>query len=461
MSKRSKRISYCIIFFIALSVKGYGQEKNLSIEQAIDLALKHNAQLKNSNLATEAQKYEVKSVIASGLPQINLNGTFTHNIEIPSAVFPDFITPSIYQVLIDENVIDKNRFKSGEGGQAVQFGAPSQIAGTIGLSQLVFDGRYFLGLKAAKQVVKMNELLAKQTEIETKELTWQSYYQVFLLEENLTLLKKSGELVNALLLQTEAMHQEGMVEKLDVDRLLLSQKNIENKIVSLENQLIVSKMALNMAMGQEIEKSYHLTSGWNKNVTDINVENTFSQSDRIEQKILNQSMLLKEMETKGMRVTKYPSLYFNAQHLQNSFTSQSPFEDLGKDWFPGTLYSLSLNIPLFDGFYKRNKIQKLKVEAQQIDNDKKNLEYLLRMNHQSSLLGLKTQFQSLGYLASTLELAQRIFETEKIKFNEGMGSSFELVNAQNDFIQASLQHSNGQYELIIKNIAYLKSIGKL
>lgn len=456
------KIIFTLIYVLLSLHNNNAQNKPfLSLEQAVDLALEHNNEIKNKRLDIEAQKYAVKSIIAAGLPQINASSSLTHNVEIPSAVFPDFITPSIYNVLIDEGLLSNSQFKPGAGGQAVQFGAPSQIVGTINLNQLVFDGRYFLGLKAAKEVVQMTKLLAIQTELEVKEQTMKNYFRVLLLEKNLTLLKKSKNLVSNLYDQTSAMYVEGMTEKLDVDRLLLSKNNIENQIRTIIAERIVARMYLNLILGQKIDEKYELTSSMENTGFTSPASNLFDQKDRIERKILDQSILLNEMEIKGLKVTRYPSIYLNAQHLQNSFANNKPFEGLGKDWFPGSLYTLSLNVPLFDGFNKRNDIQKLKIKSEQLDNQQQYLENSLNMQYESAIMELTTQRESLVFLESTVNLAKKIFETERTKFEEGLGSSFELVNAQNEFVSASIQLSNGQYNFITKYIDYKKSIGKL
>ena len=94
-------------------------------------------------------KQEVKSIIATGLPQVSVNGNFTHNIQIAAQQLPDFISPAVYGVLISEDLLPGRSFKAGEP-QTLAFGAPSSLTAMANLNQLLFDGTYFLGLKSSK-----------------------------------------------------------------------------------------------------------------------------------------------------------------------------------------------------------------------------------------------------------------------------------------------------------------------
>ena len=56
-------------------------------------------------------------------------------------------------------------------------------------------------------------------------------------------------------------------------------------------------------------------------------------------------------------------------------------------------------------------------------------------------------------------LAAEIYKTSKIKFDEGVGSSFELIQAETDKTDAEVAYSNALYELIVAFIDLETALG--
>ncbi|MFT7592571.1 MAG: outer membrane protein, partial [bacterium] len=217
----------------------FGQMQSLTLRQAIDCALKHNADVQNAGLSVEGSKQEVKSIIATGLPQVTVNGNFTHNVQIASQQLPDFISPAVYGVLIAEDLLPEDRFKAGQP-QTIAFGAPSSLTGMANLNQLLFDGTYFLGLKAAKQYVKMSELMQENTKIATIDNVKKMFYAAMITGQNSDLLQQSLVNINNTLRETNGLYEAGYATKLDVDRLEFAKSNLETQInnISLQKQIL-------------------------------------------------------------------------------------------------------------------------------------------------------------------------------------------------------------------------------
>ena len=59
------------------------------------------------------------------------------------------------------------------------------------------------------------------------------------------------------------------------------------------------------------------------------------------------------------------------------------------------------------------------------------------------------------------DLAESIFNTTKIKFKEGIGSSFEMINAESELTQANTNYLIALYELNVARIDLNKALGIL
>ncbi len=449
-----KQLTTLLFCLFTLSV--FGQTQSLTLEEAIDHAMKHNAEVKNASLSVEDSKQEVKSIIATGLPQVSVNGNFTHNIQIAAQQLPDFISPAVYGVLISEDLLPADRFKAGEP-QTLAFGAPSSLTAMANLNQLLFDGTYFLGLKAAKHYVKMSELLQENTEITAIDNVKKSYYAALITGQNSDLLQQSLTNLNNTLRETKGLYEAGYAEKLDVDRLEFAKSNLETEInnIALQKQILMNmlKVSIGMDVNQRIELTEDLMEQ-----TNINADN-FSIDSRIETKIMQQTLLLDSLNIRRYQVGYYPTIRLNATYQQNSFAEAAEFQGLGKTWNPGTMYGVNISIPIFDGFYKKAKISQARVAYEKDKHTYNHTRNQLMFQVEQAKINLTMKKQNLENQKNNKALAQSIYETSKIKFDEGVGSSFELIQAQTDQTQAEIAYSNALYEVIVAQIELQTALG--
>jgi outer membrane protein TolC len=72
----------------------------------------------------------------------------------------------------------------------------------------------------------------------------------------------------------------------------------------------------------------------------------------------------------------------------------------------------------------------------------------------------KSAKQNLNDQQHNLDLAQRIHDTSQTKFKAGVGSSFEVTQAQSGLYQAQGELLNVRYEYLASIVALKKALGK-
>lgn len=443
-----------MICFWALS--GVAQTQKLTLNDALNYAAKHNAEIQNATLSVEGSRQEVKSIVATGLPQINASGNFTHNVQIAAMQLPDFISPAVYGVLIQEGLLTPDKFKAGQP-QTVAFGAPSSLTAMANLNQLIFDGTYFLGLKAAKQYVKLSELLQENTEVVTMENVTKAYYAALISGQNADLLKESLTSLEKNYLETQALFEAGFAEQLDVDRLAFAKSNLETQINNIAHQKEIMLFMLKVTIGMDVTTPIELT----ETLKEPNSPSTanFSPDNRIETKVLRQQLIMDSLNVKRYKVGYFPSISLNASYQQNSFADEAEFKGLGNAWNPGTSYGVNISIPIFDGFYKQAKISQARIDFEKDKNTYRNTLNQLQYQVEQARLNVEIKKRNLENQKKNRSLAKSIYETSKAKFDEGVGSSFELIQAETDRTQAEIAYSNALYELIVANIELDRALG--
>jgi len=450
-----------LIFLLIFGLVSQAQDTmRMNLDQALAYAKENNLSMKNAELEIDYSKQTVKSIVATGLPQVNGNATFIHNLQIASQQLPDFLSPAIYGVLMNEGLIPSGPIQLGDP-QEVQFGAPSTMVGSVGLQQLIFDGTYFLGLKAAKEYVTMSQLMKERTYIDMVESVQKSFYGVLIAQQNFRMMKQNLRSVEKSLREIEQMFDAGVIEKLDVDRVKLNRNTLATQLGNLKGQRDLILLLFKMTIGMPIQTPLTLTGDLNQLDQSGMIQAQFEMENRIEYKILDRQLTLDRMNIKRYKVGYIPSIYFNMNYQQNTFASEAEFKDLGKTWYPGTSYNVSLNIPIFDGFYKQAKISESRIKLEQDMNTFEDTKNVLAYQIVQAELNYNIKKNNLENEKMSQTLARDIYNTSLIKFKEGIGSSLELIQAETDKTRAEMQYSNALYELMVAKIELDKALGNI
>ena len=434
---------FTLLAFLCFQVSFGQAELSLSLDQALDMALQKNTTMLNAALDIDYAETQVNEIKAQGLPQVNGSADFSHTFKIPTQIIPgDFV---------------------GQPGTtiATQFGVPFNVNVGVGASQLLFDGTFFLGLKAASEFVNISKLSASASEIDIKEGVTKAYYMALISQQNIGQLSASLANIKKLQSETEQLYKAGFAEKLDVDRLTLSVSNLEININKLQNQAKLAKQLLLNTIGVDVNQELTLTSKIPGEPTSDSYAAVFNPENRIEIKLIDQQQELNQLNLKRYKMGYFPSLYGNFSYGSSTFASDGKFGELGDDWYGNGRYAVSLNVPIFDGLYKKAKMDQAKIDIKKTENTKQ--QALLGMNLQVSQA--KTNYlnalKTIELQKKSQDLAESIFNTTKIKFTEGIGSSFEMINAESELTQANTNYLNALYELNIARIDLNKALGIL
>jgi outer membrane protein len=351
-----KRTIYLMICTL-LSVQLFAQQnpvQSFSLQQAVDYAKKNNYALKNSHLDVIAAQKKVKEVLSSGLPQVNGSANFTNNITVPTLGIINFppLPPT-----------------------PAKFGQPYTATGSITASQLLFDGGFLMGVKAAKEYVALSEINVNRSNIETEVNVSKAYYGALLVQTNIALITRNLETLAQSKSDIEKLGKAGLTEATDVDRITLQYSTLQLQLSKIQDQQRISLMILKLQMGLNVNDSIALTDDLQKMYSTskaATVEVKPDYNNRTEYQLLNQQIKLNTFDKKRYQYGYTPSLSIMISTQRNAFGET--FSDLTKAWYPGTFWGLNLSVPIFDGLKKSAQIQQSKISISKAENDKKALE---------------------------------------------------------------------------------------
>lgn len=448
MQVLEKRLIILLVFCLFGS-SGYAQSKDvpkMSLKEAKQYALDNNVDINNAKLDQVRAEKDVKETRANLLPQIDGEVQGRRNFDIRTNVI-SFQFPGTPEAQKSE----------------VKFGTDYTAEYSINASQLIFDGSFFMGLKASKTYVQLSQKQFKQTERDIKVKVAKAYHSALVTGRNLRILKKNVKEVEQNLHETSKMYENGMVEELDVDRLRLTLQNLQNQVSEVKRERDVSRKLLKFQMGYPIKDTLGLENTLDTslpmNKRKEMIPEDFEPSDRIELKTLDVRQKLAELNRKQFNRAYLPTVNAFATHLQNAQRNEFNFFDTDQEWFPSTYAGLQVNIPIFDGLRKSAKIQKAKIDKKKLKNREENLKESIWLEVSRSKKDYNNALARAKNQKDNLELARKIYNQTQTKYQEGVGSSIEVTQARNDLFEAQTKFINAVYDYLIAEIDLKKALG--
>lgn len=453
-----------LFFLISLFPFLTNAQTSYTLEECVEYALKNNEQLKIKAFEKEIAKGTIGETRAMGLPQINAVAAFQDNIKIQTSFIQDFISPATYAILFQENLLEE-RDLGPPASFPARFGVPVTGNAGFSVSQLIFNGSYFVGLQAAKALKDLTDKEYIQSEIDVVDAVSKAYYLVLVTQENVGLLTANYQRIKSLYDETNKMKENGFAEKIDVTRLKIQLNNLKTAISSSTEMLTVSVAALKLQMGMPLDESFTTSGTLETAISQLeNIPATMvNASDRIEYKILLENRNLAELDIKNNKVQYLPNLNagFNLGWTSgvNSFDELFDFND--ETWFRYTNWGLTLNIPIFDGLSKKYKIDQARSKLSQVELGMQQLERSFKVEEFSARASLKNALTDLEAQKENVELAEEVFRVTDIKFKEGVGSNVNRIDADIAWNQAQTNYYNALYNALVAKIELEKTLGIL
>jgi outer membrane protein TolC len=476
-----------LFLFQIVVVIAFAQPKQLrtfTLQEAVDFALKNNVAAKNALLSEKEAKARNNEIISFGLPQISANFDYSYYFKQPTSpaiakLFGDTTSASakafdylskqypltgtsglLYQIA-SANYANRNK--------AVSFVLPHNISTGIQVSQILFDPKYVIGLKATKDFTLTSKLSTKLAEKDIRYNVTKAYYQVLAAQQSKGLMKENLIALQKLVNDTRKIFAEGLVEELDVNRLELAEANLQTQVNLVNQQADIALSNLKFNMGLVLWEEIALTDKLDdlKNKLPKQIVNNFDPSQRTEYKLLETAIRIRKYDMQQRRSGNFPALYgflnygggSQVQSFKDFFrktetsyldpksieTAASPndfkYETVSSsNWFQQGLVGFSLKVPIFDGGQRIASTQQAKMEMEKTKNDFENFKNAALLQAEVAQTSCNAALADEINSQKTKELSAKIYKTNQIKYKEGLGSSFELTQSETEYITNQLRY---------------------
>ena len=441
-------------FILTLGVLLFGlslfaqESTKMSLDEAISYGLQHSSQIiisKNNIEDANQQIIERKSV---GLPQLNGEISFNHYLLLPVTILPEEFTKDPATGKPNPNI-----------SREVKFGVKNNLTAGVSLSMLAFDGSYLVGLKAARlyRDYVQRELVVKQTEVKNQVIM--AYLPALIFDINLQTLDKNISNLTKLHSEVNSTFKEGFAEQLDVDRLDLSLSNLQVERENLIRQKEIAVNYLKFVINYPVDKDLIISDDINtllKAVPAEDLSNAVNYNSRPEYDVLETTQQLNELNIRQYKAGYLPSAVIFGNY-NYSFQGDNFSDAFGS---PISVVGAKINVPIFDGFGKKAKIQRARLQLLNVLEQKKIFERSVDLEVSNARKAYLSADQRMKTQKRNLDLAERIYRTTQEKYREGIGSSIEITQAEQSLYTSQQNYNQAIYDVITAKANLDKSLGK-
>ncbi len=423
------------------------QVMNMSLKDCMEYAVKNQPNVKNLKFEEALQQLKNDELTGLTRPQANFSGGVSGFIQVPKSrsdgslfnFSPD--PPPRYNVF--------------------QFALPYNSNCTLSVSQLLFDPNVFIALDARKSIMELTRANTAVTEVNTKYNVAKAYYNTIIAEKRVASLTNNIALVKDFYNMTSKLFTEGFAEKIDADRLQVQLNNLEVEKNKIENLIAISYQLLKFNMGMPLSQPIFLTDDLDieKIKSNVLAENV-TYENRAEMQQLSIAKHLQGLDVKRQKNSNLPTVAaFGSYGLGSSTLS---FSDLFTyKYYPQSLLGLQVNLPLYTGGQRQNKIKQAQLKIDQLDNTKAIVQQGIDLEYANAKTQLKNSLLSLDNQNKNVELAQRVLNTTQKKYKEGLGSAIEVMQAQTAYKDAQTNYLSSMFEVTSANIDLQKALGNI
>jgi outer membrane protein len=447
--------TYTLIFALTMFLyTSNAQEANktsFSLQESIDYSLKHSPNYLNAELDLKSADYRRKEITGLGLPQINGSIDIKDYLELPTSLLP---------------LAAFNPSAPPDAYQALKFGTKFNTTAGVSASQLIFNSDYIFGLKASKEFMNLSKINVTRSKAELVAQVSKAYYTAVISKERLKLLDVNIVRLKKAFDDTKAANQQGFVELIDVERLEVQYNNLITEKDKAEKLIGLSQSMLKFQMGYNISEPLSITDS-------LNVNNEFQEintlkidvTQRPDYQLLQAQQTLYDIDVKRLKwgymptLAAYGSYQYNTQ--RNEFGFGVDKTNATKQWYKIALIGVTLNLNIFDGMQRHNKIQQSRITSLKNQNMLRNLQLGSELEASAAAISYNNAYLNVGVQKRNMELAQHVYDVAQKKSVNGVGSNIEVVIAETTLKEAQTNYLNAVYDMVVSKIDYQKATGTL
>jgi len=412
-------------FSIAMAFITAKAQKLLTVEDAINIALKNNFNIQVARNDADISTINNTPGNAGMMPSLNITGSGNYELQ------------NVYQEL--------------QEGDKIHYPLLSNTSVNIAaeLAWTLFDGgKMFVTKAKLNEIEALGEIQHKNQVLQTLYDVIAAYYDIVRQKQQLTSIYEVMNFNQERVKIAQTAFIAGSIVKSDLLQAKIDLNVIMENAINQQYIIEVARKNLNVLMGQNTDELFDVSDSILFYFSpDIN-----AMIDRLDS--LNTSILLfqKQIDIARLNIKEYNRLYSpKIQFRAGYFLSQINNSDgsFSENRSFGPLIGGSVAIPVYNAGENKRLVNTAKIQLQSAENS---LRYIKLQKHtelKNALTDFENQQKLLQIEEENNELARENLEISLNRLRLGQTNSLEVHQAQEDFVQSSTRLINFKYNLKI------------
>jgi outer membrane protein len=400
----------------------------VSLPKAIEIAMSQSPTIKVANKEITRVDYSKKEKFAALFPTINGSGTYSRNFQKQKSVISFNGSPTVLEFGVDNSM-------SAGVSASLPIIAPTLWA-TLKMTE--YDAQLALETSLSSKIALVNQV--------TK-----AYYTLLLAQDSYDVFVKS---YNNTAENTRVIldkYKQGVLSEYEWIRADVQTRNAQSNIVSAQSAVNLSKQQLKMLMGLNMFSEIKVEG----KLSDFE-QNMYGDVMKLDTIALRSNTDLKQFDIKSKQLDQtlelqktmwYPTLGANINY---SYTSMGNDAAKLSDYikFPASSLNLSLSIPIFQGGSKHYKYKQLKIQQDELKDQRDNLKKGIELQMITSLDNIKKAIEKIESNKKAMSQAEKAMVISKKRYEVGSGTFLDITNSELAYIQAGLTYNQSIYDYL-------------
>ena len=441
MKKFTKLLFISALSVILFSVNAQERTLRLSLEKACQLAVDSNLQIVNARIEIQKNHFQELEAKSKLYPTVEGYSDFNYYYAIPRMMMP-------------------GEFFGQEGEISVEIGTKFDWSSGFKASMSLVDLSKLTAIKLARSMKEIGNLSLEQKKEEILYQVHQLYYLSQSISEQIAYLNKNLSNTDKLLEILDSQIQNGVARKIDYSKVSVTKNNLLTQIDNLQKLKDQQNNMLKYILGLNRYEQVQLTDSLNgqPEISELGRPDFASHNDvKLIENELKTTQLNKQSVAREYIPTLAASSQFYYQGQQNKFN----FFDGHDRFFHVGFVGLSLNVPIFDGFEKRNKIRQYNSEIEQLQNTRQNALNSLGKDYENALREYNNSLKAIRRQQENMKVAEDNYNISLDHYKQQMMLLSELILAENSLTEARLSYVDAVLQLNNAALELKKINGKL
>ncbi len=429
----------------------------LTLKQCIDYALQHQPAVNRSLINVSIARTNNAINLAGWLPQVNATGSLIHYIQLNNNG----------AAVVSGGTTGATGTTTGTTGTTTGTSTSTRTSSAnsfipeLEVSQTIFNPSLLYAAKSAPLYVRQAEEVTDSTKIYLVSSVSKSFYNVLLTLEQINVLKEDTARLTRNVRDTYHQYVGGIVDETDYEEATITLNNSAAQLKQAVENITPLYAQLKQLMGYPPEKQFNVNFDTLEMMRSINIDTTqqLQYQKRIEFQQLNTQRALQNQLVNYYRFSFLPTV--SAFYNYDLSYQNNNFSDLFSKSYPSQLVGLSVNIPIFTGFYRTNNLKKARLQEKLIDWNAVDLKAQVYTEYTSALANYKGNLYNLQLLQKNVDLSRRTYFVVSLQYKQGIVAYLNVITAESNLISSEISYLNALFQVLSNKIDLEKAMGDI